>query len=186
MPLLCYEESRKSKMYDTNDRNKDILNDLRNANETSNKNFAPVNDETDIEKWNSTLDYYMNDWKIRNSKLSEFFIHYIDERQKKKRRNRWFSIVLFLTFIVLLLSLTGGMVTGVIFIVKLNVSVESVIALFTIGLTYMGSLITILKIMAQYLFPVTEEQDTATMIKYILETDLEYQKLFKQKKETKD
>ena len=40
--------------------------------------------------------------------------------------------------------------------------------------------------MAQYLFPVTEEQDTATMIKYILETDLEYQKLFKQKKETKD
>ena len=75
-------------MYDTNDRNKDILNDLRNANETSNKNFAPVNDETDIEKWNSTLDYYMNDWKIRNSKLSEFFIHYIDERQKKKRRNR--------------------------------------------------------------------------------------------------
>ena len=70
------------------------------------------------------------------------------------------------------------MVTGIIFIVKLNVSVESVVALFTIGLTYMGSLITILKIMAQYLFPVTEEQDTATMIKYILETDLEYQKLF--------
>ncbi|MCI9576944.1 MAG: hypothetical protein HFJ84_09945 [Clostridiales bacterium] len=173
-------------MCDTNDQHEDILNDLQSLNETSDKNFAPVNDETDIEKWNATLEYYMNDWKIRNSKLSEFFINYIDERQKKKKRNRWFSIVLFLTFIILLLGLTGGMVTGIIFIVKLNVSVESVVALFTIGLTYMGSLITILKIMAQYLFPVTEEQDTATMIKYILETDLEYQKLFKQKTEKKD
>jgi hypothetical protein len=91
--------------------------------------------------------------------------------------NKKLKTILFVVFVLLLLALTFALI-NVYLRTDINKAVpSSVVSLFSVMITYLGSILSIFKIMSKYLFPVDEEKDTLDMIKTVISNDITVEEL---------
>lgn len=114
----------------------------------------------------------------RDQQLTNLLEKYIEQCIKRVSTNNFFKKVIFWIFIALLVALTVAVVVVFWKIDMNNVDVSSVVALFSIAVTYLGSLISIFRIMSKYLFPIDELKDTIEMIKVLTDKDIRMQEMF--------
>lgn len=113
-----------------------------------------------------------NEFVKRNEQLTELLTEYISDRKQRIDTNKFLKKFIFWFFIGLLSVLTIGVVVVFWKIDVNSSSVTSVLSLLSVAATYLGSLLSIFKIMSQYLFPSDEEKDAIDMIKAVINNDV--------------
>lgn len=132
---------------------------------------------TKDEKYATQLMSVHREFVNRNGKLSNLLDDFILQCDKRIKTNNFFKKFIFWFFIGLLSLLT---VSVIIVFLKVNinvVNVSSVVSLLSIAVTYLGSLLSIFKIMSTYLFPSDEEKDTIDMIKTVIGNDIKVEEI---------
>ena len=127
--------------------------------------------KTLTEKYAEQIDKIQEEFIRRNDKLTELFTNFIEQQNTRSKENKCMKKFLFFIFCFLLLGLTVAIVIVFIKTDFSKVDVPSVVSLFSVGATYFGSVISILKIMSVYLFPLEEERNTIDMIKTVIDND---------------
>ena len=113
-----------------------------------------------------------NEFVKRNESLTNLLTGYITDRKERIDTNNFLKKFIFWFFIGLLSVLTIGVVI-VFWKIDINSSsIPSVLSLLSVAATYLGSLLSIFKIMSQYLFPRDEEKDAIDMIKAVINNDV--------------
>ena len=113
----------------------------------------------------------------RNSTLADLLKNYQEQREERVNTNNKLKNFIFWFFVTMLGFLT---ITVIIVFIKTDLNetdVSSVVALFSVVITYIGSLLAIFEIMSKYLFPADEEKDTISMIKTVIDNDLKVEEL---------
>ena len=113
-----------------------------------------------------------NEFVKRNESLTNLLTEYIADRKKRIKTNNFLKKFIFWFFVGLLSVLT---ICVVVVFLKTDInssSVPSVLSLLSVAATYLGSLMSIFKIMSQYLFPRDEEKDAIDMIKAVINNDV--------------
>lgn len=138
------------------------------------------NKSTSNEDYAKQLKNVHTEFVKRNEKLTGLLEDYIQHRKERIKTNDSLKKFIFWLFVALLIVLT--IVVVIVFVkTDLNSSdVSSAVSLISVALTYLGSLISIFKIMSTYLFPVDEEKDTIEMIKTVIENDIQVEQLMSQ------
>ncbi len=113
----------------------------------------------------------------RNNKLTGLLDDYIDNRRERIKTNDFLKKFIFWLFVVLLVLLTVAVVIVFIKVDINNANIASVASLVSVAVTYLGSLLSIFKIMSTYLFPIDEEKDTIEMIKAVIENDIKVEQI---------
>lgn len=113
-----------------------------------------------------------NEFVKRNEQLTELLTEYISDRKQRIDTNKFLKKFIFWFFIGLMSALTIGVVVVFWKIDVNSSSVTSVLSLLSVAATYLGSLLSIFKIMSQYLFPSDEEKDAIDMIKAVINNDV--------------
>ncbi len=153
----------------TNDKFKDILYELI----TSAYDSQPTKNEEYAKQLSKVHDEFVE----RNKKLTGLLDDYILERKNRMTMNKKLKTILFVVFVLLLLALTFALI-NVYLRTDINKAVpSSVVSLFSVMITYLGSILSIFKIMSKYLFPVDEEKDTLDMIKTVISNDITVEEL---------
>lgn len=135
------------------------------------------NVSTKNENYAEQLKSIHNEFVKRNNKLTGLLDDYISNRKIRIKTNYFLKNFIFWLFVVLIVALT---VVVVVVFVKTdinNIRTSSVISLLSVAITYLGSLLSIFKIMSKYLFPTDEEKDTIEMIKAVIENDTEVEQI---------
>lgn len=114
----------------------------------------------------------------RDQQLTDLLTKYITQCTKRISTNNFFKKIIFWIFVALLMVLTVVVVVVFWKTDLNNIDISSVVALFSIAGTYLGSLISIFRIMSKYLFPIDELKDTIEMIKVLTNKDMRLQELF--------
>lgn len=123
------------------------------------------------EGYANDLNNVQSEFVKRNKSLTQLLSGYIKEKEDRVKINKRLKITLFIVFVGLLLGLTVGIIVVFCKINFNQINVVAVTGLVSACVTYIGSLLAILKIMAKYLFPCDEEKDTIDMIKTVLQND---------------
>lgn len=76
----------------------------------------------------------------------------------------------------MLAVLTITVVAFVAFNIRIK-TIPAMVSLISVSATYLASLIGVFKIMSKYLFPVDEEKDTISMIKAVIDNDVQVEQL---------
>lgn len=113
----------------------------------------------------------------RNKSLTNLLNVYIEQHNKRTKSNAFLKNFIFWFFISILAILTITISLVFIKIDYNNANLTSVTALISAAITYIGSVLSILKIMSKYLFPIEEEKDTISMIKTVINNDIEIEKI---------
>lgn len=114
----------------------------------------------------------------RDQQLTNLLEKYIEQCIKRVSTNNFFKKMIFWIFITLLVALTVAVVAVFWKTDINNMDISSVIALLSIAGTYLGSLISIFRIMSKYLFPIDELKDSIEMIKVLTDKDIRMQEMF--------
>ncbi len=112
----------------------------------------------------------------RNEKLTSLLEDYITQRKERVTTNNFLKKFIFWFFVVML----GALTITVVCFVSSNITVKTIpamVSLISVSATYLASLIGVFQIMSKYLFPVDEEKDTISMIKAVINNDVEVEKL---------
>ena len=134
------------------------------------------NKPTENEKYAEQLFNVHEEFVQRNKKLTVLLENFVTQREARVRTNNFFKIFMFWFFVGILAILTA---TLIVFIAN-NIVVKTTfttISLISISVTYLTSLIGIFQIMSKYLFPVDEEKDTISMIKTVINNDIQVEDL---------
>lgn len=123
------------------------------------------------EEYAEQINKIQKEFVKRNDKLTELFTNFIEQQNIRSKENKCMKKFLFFIFCTLLLGLTSAIVIVFVKTDFSNIAVPSVVSLFSVGATYFGSIISILKIMSVYLFPLEEERNTIDMIKTVIDND---------------
>lgn len=112
-----------------------------------------------------------NEFVIRNKKLTSLLTDYIIQRKKRVKTNRFFKKFIFWFFIGISAVLTFSLIW---FVAKFKpiYSKTGIISLVSAFITYLVSIISVFEIISKYLFPVDEEKDTISMIKTVIDNDI--------------
>ncbi len=132
---------------------------------------------TKNEKYAGQLIAVHDEFVKRNENLTDLLTHYIDDRKKRIETNSFLKKFIFWFFIGLLCALTIGVIVVFLKIDINSSSVTSVLSLLSVSATYLGSLLSIFKIMSQYLFPRDEEKDAIDMIKTVINNDVKIEEI---------
>lgn len=108
----------------------------------------------------------------RNILLTKLLESYIDSHSKKVSENRLYKRIMFFVFLGVFVVFSGATLWMFLKTDFSNADVPQVIALLSIGATYIGSIFVAYEIMFKYLFPTDEEKDMISMIKTVIENDL--------------
>ena len=123
------------------------------------------------EGYANDLNNVQSEFVKRNKSLTNLLSNYIEEKENRIKINNGLKITLFVVFVGLLLGLTIGIIVVFCKIDFNHIKIAAVTGLVSACVTYIGSLLAILRIMAKYLFPCDEEKDTIGMIKTVLQND---------------
>lgn len=107
----------------------------------------------------------------RNEKLTELLNDYIEQRGKRVKTNNFFKKFIFWFFIGISIVLTISLVLFVA-VFKPIYSTKGIVSLVSALVTYLVSIISVFEIISKYLFPVDEEKDTISMIKTVINNDV--------------
>ena len=141
----------------------DVLNNSKvDSSTTYNENYA------------KNLTKIQEDFVVRNVLLTSLLSNYITQREKRVKTNHTFKNIIFWVFIAILCIMV--ITTAIVAIVALRRdSVKNIVALISVLLTFLSSLIIIFEIISKYLFPADEEKDTIEMIRTVIENDIKLQ-----------
>lgn len=112
----------------------------------------------------------------RNEKLTALLDDFINQRKERVRTNNFLKKFIFWFFVGMLATLT----ITVVFFVAFNITIKTIpamVSIISVSATYLASLIGIFQIMSKYLFPVDEEKDTISMIKAVIDNDVQVEQL---------
>lgn len=141
------------------------------------RRFYEVDSEKEMDK--SYIDEYTTkQQKSRDKKITELLAQYVDAYKYKNKSNRWYKGILFgvcmtilivfcVTFIILMFKVCT---------VKNATSLESVVQLVSVCITFLTLIISILKIITKYVFPKKEEEYITRIVEIIQNNDLENKK----------
>lgn len=132
---------------------------------------------TKNEKYAKQLVSVHEEFVKRNEKLTKLLADFIDQRKERIKTNNFLKKFIFWFFVSMLAVLTV-VVAVFVAINRDNITtMPAVIALVSVSITYLVSLIAVLEVMSKYLFPIDEEKDTIAMIKAVIKNDVQVEKL---------
>ncbi|MEE0945574.1 MAG: hypothetical protein U0M42_01945 [Acutalibacteraceae bacterium] len=134
------------------------------------------NKPTKTEEYAKQLVSVHEEFVKRNEKLTSLLDDYITQRKERVRTNNFLKKFIFWFFVGMLGALTITVVCFVAFNITIK-TISAMVSLISVSATYLASLIGIFQIMSKYLFPVDEEKDTISMIKAVINNDVEVEKL---------
>lgn len=140
-------------------------------------NYNRDDKSTKDEKYARQLVAIHDEFVKRNEKLTKLLDDYISQHNVRAEENHKLKRFIFGFFVFILTILTFIISFVFLKIDYSNVDLSSVAALISVAVTYIGSILSILKIMSKYLFPIEEEKDTISMIKTVIENDIEIEKI---------
>lgn len=133
---------------------------------------------TENEQYAKQLHMVHEQFEKRNISLTKLLDSYMTQRDRRIKTNTFFKKFLFWFLVGLLGILT---ITVSIIFAKVDYkdvdSVSSVVALVSVAVTYLTSILSTFKIMTKYLFPADEEKDTISMISTVINNDLKVEKI---------
>lgn len=147
---------------------------LATFSELLNSNYD--NKPTESEEYAKQLVNVHEEFVKRNKQLTSLLNDFIEQRKKRVKTNFFLKKFIFWFFVSMLAMLTIAVVSVVINSI-INSSVPAAIALVSVSLTFLASLIAVFEIMSKYLFPVDEEKDTISMIKAVIHNDVQVEEL---------
>ena len=112
----------------------------------------------------------------RNEKLTSLLEDFIEQRRQRIKTNNFLKNFIFWFFVSMLAVLTIAVVIFVIYNINIS-TIPAVVSLVSVSATYLASLIAVFEIMSKYLFPVDEEKDTISMIKAVINNDVQVEEL---------
>lgn len=138
------------------------------------------NTPTKDESYASQLMGVHQEFVKRNCQLTGLLKDYIDYKNQRFKENKICKRIIFGVFIAFFVLLS--IIVAVVFIrVDYNkVSINTAVSLVTVAGTYLGSILSIIKIISEYLFPVDEEKNTIEMIKTVIENDVNVENMMSQ------
>lgn len=143
----------------------DLLKSRYDSNKTTNESYA------------AQLVAVHKEFATRNAELTTLLKDYITQRRVRVTQNTQYKKWMYIIFVGLFVALT----VAVIFVFCRtdidNANIEGIVSLVTVAATYLSSVLSIMKIMSKYLFPVDEEKDTIEMIKAVIKNDIEVEKI---------
>ena len=110
----------------------------------------------------------------RDSSISDLLCAYTEAYKKKQGKNRIYRDFLFYSCltIVVLISISLLVIT-IVFLCRMPSSISDLVTLITILATFSGSIIGILKVITEYVFPQGDEKYITTIVKAVQQNDLD-------------
>lgn len=139
-----------------------------------NSNYDSIS--TENEAYAKQLVNVHEEFVSRNKKLTSLLDDYIEQRKKRVNTNNFLKKFIFWFFVGMLAALTITVVAFVAFNIRIK-TIPAMVSLISVSATYLASLIGIFQIMSKYLFPVDEEKDTISMIKAVIDNDVQVEQL---------
>lgn len=136
-----------------------------------------VNNDEEMDK--AYIDEYTTDQqKLRDRKITELLEQYVDAYRYKNQSNKWYKGILFGMCVVILVSFCIAFIVWIFKIsgAKDEASVEGVVQLVSVCVTFLALIVSILKIITKYVFPKKEEEYITRIVEIIQNNDLENKK----------
>lgn len=116
--------------------------------------------------------------RARDKKITELLAQYVGAYSYKTKSNKWYKGILLglcatilvafsIVFVILMFKINGA---------KQDSSVEHLIELISVCVTFLTLIVSILKIITKYVFPEKEEEYITRIVQIIQENDLENKK----------
>lgn len=139
------------------------------------RNIVSVNNDQEMNK--PYVDVYTtNQQRMRDEKITELLNQYVDSYKYKNKSNRWYKGILFALCIVILITFSISFIIWMFKIGNSSKSVEDVIRLVSVCITFLTLVVGMLKIITQYVFPEKEEEYITRIVEIIQNNDLENKK----------
>lgn len=148
---------------------KSILNSVQFIKEVDNdKEMADAYQDT----------YTTEEQRKRDRKVTELLEEYVEGYKYKNKSNKWYKAILLVCSCGILLAFS------VIFLILIwkvdfseqSVSVNNLVELITVCITFLTLIVGILKIITKYVFPEKEEEYITRIVEIIQNNDLENKK----------
>lgn len=139
--------------------------------------FRRVDNDNEMSK--AYIDEYTTgQQKQRDKKISELLSEYVEAYKYKNRSNKWYKGILLGVCMIILLTFS---VVFIVLVLKYNsadkkASIESVIELISVCITFLTLIVGILTIITKYVFPENEEEYITRIVEIIQKNDLENKK----------
>lgn len=119
-----------------------------------------------------------NQQRSRDKKITELLQLYVNAYEYKNKSNKWYKGLLFGLCMLILLLFT---ITLIVLVVQLSISdnsetIESIVQLVTVCVTFLTLIVGILKIITKYVFPANDEEYITRIVELIQNNDLENKK----------
>mgnify|MGYP000251001076 CR=1 FL=1 len=116
--------------------------------------------------------------RSRDKKITELLQLYVEAYNYKNKSNKWYKGILFGICTAILLAFA---ITLIVLVVRFNgatdeKTIESVVQLITACITFLTLIVSILKIITKYVFPVNDEEYITRIVEIIQNNDLENKK----------
>ena len=140
--------------------------------------FDVIHDDKEIKDNPYVDEFTTGQQRIRDKKITELLQLYVDAYNYKNKSNKWYKGILFGICSVILLAFT---VTLIVVIAKFGgspneKSIDSIVQLVTVCITFLTLIVGILKIITKYVFPVKDEEYITRIVEMIQNNDLENKK----------
>lgn len=139
--------------------------------------FQSVNNDDEMRE--AYVDEFTTDQqKKRDKKITELLNQYVDAYCYKNKSNKWYKRILVGMCIVIVFAFS---VIFAILLFQINGSnndmpLEGMIKLITVCITFLALIVSILKIIAKYVFPENDEEYITRIVEIIQNNDLENKK----------
>lgn len=124
-------------------------------------------------------DTYMTEQqRKRDKKVTELLDQYVAEYKYKNKNNKWYKNILFGTSMFLLVLFCGvflGLISRINFNAK-DVSVEAMVQVISVCVTFLTLIVGILTIITKNVFPENEQEYITRIVEIIQNNDLENKK----------
>ncbi len=162
-----------------NDNLKEYFEELRQISSSANlKQMKRIESDNDKEL-NPYIDRFTtNQQKERDKNITELLKLYVQAYRYKNISNKWYKNILFVACISILITFV---IAFIVLIQKFgydsnNANIESMIQIISVCVTFLALIISILKIITKYVFPINEEEYITRIVELIQNNDLEHKK----------
>lgn len=147
-----------------------IKKDILNKYVKSNSKNKPFDSQSTLE------DGMRREFKKRDRLITNLLDDYVKNRKSNVETNTKRKTQMYYIFLGTFIVTTLGMIVLIWNVFKMPLTAALAISLLTVCLAYLGTIIILLRSIAQYLFPVDEEKNFTEMIKAVVQKDIEQQK----------
>ena len=106
--------------------------------------------------------------RIRDTKATGLFIDTVDAYVKKLKTNKRLKIALFIISMVILVGFVAAFIACVFFVINTQTKAENILAvLIPAGVTIISSVVSIILVIAKYLFPQDEDKQFTELVKVL-------------------